>query len=543
MDVSIGFSNPVIRADSTSNKFRAVEAFDDYFFLSGKKARIIAPLQDTENNKDFLVKQEEVKANIPLNILKVVSYCTVIVPLIMLVGKAIARAKYNFVSEEKLKELKVLEDKSATKIQAAYKAYVARKEFLEKKKAAICIQSHFRAIQAKKEYENLKKKKVHVLKSLKEIVDTEKSFLDDMVKHVEVMQDPEFKTALKKKGDKEEFDTFIEQYLLLISKSKMMLEKLEGIVEVQDNPIAAKTKVISAPEIKDTKTPSEVRGPLTAQDPMGGIASDSIKTKPTKVSQASKANDMLAKKSAMKMKKEVAEMSEVVMSKEFEQYVDSLIAITKCADRFAEMVDEKQATKIAGQKGLLQFAPCLITFQRMTRYPMMLGQTKDILTKMELTKEIDLVTQAKEKASYPVKEFNIEQHTKEANSLIKKYHRIHADDGKLLNFGHKKQVAEIHEQIREYLDSKMVYETSPKDNSELTPAELANKKALENLVALEMEIIQKRADGLLKGKKTEESRLELSRISEKISKGLQWISDERVSRNLQSLNERIVAKL
>ncbi|NGX42135.1 MAG: hypothetical protein K940chlam7_00412 [Chlamydiae bacterium] len=79
---------------------KAVENFDDYFFLKGKKAQVIK--QNDPNNDSYTVESAEQKTNIPLNILKVISYCTIAIPLIMLIGKAIARACFHNSIEKKI---------------------------------------------------------------------------------------------------------------------------------------------------------------------------------------------------------------------------------------------------------------------------------------------------------------------------------------------------------------------------------------------------------------------------------------------------------
>ena len=65
-----------------------LEKVDDYFFLCGKKAYVI----------DKNEKTVESKANFSdlLNIVKVISYFTVIIPAIMLVAKAILRSQHQF---------------------------------------------------------------------------------------------------------------------------------------------------------------------------------------------------------------------------------------------------------------------------------------------------------------------------------------------------------------------------------------------------------------------------------------------------------------
>ncbi|NGX41825.1 MAG: hypothetical protein K940chlam7_00099, partial [Chlamydiae bacterium] len=44
---------------------RAIEGFDDYFFIQGRKATVIK--QDNPNDNSYTVKTEEKEANIPLS--------------------------------------------------------------------------------------------------------------------------------------------------------------------------------------------------------------------------------------------------------------------------------------------------------------------------------------------------------------------------------------------------------------------------------------------------------------------------------------------
>ena len=93
--VKISFTDPVTVNGSNFSKLKAVEAFDEYFSFSGRKYRIIESIK-TNTQQGHLVERHKVKPNIPLNILKVVSYLTGIVPLIMLVGKLICRTNHKF---------------------------------------------------------------------------------------------------------------------------------------------------------------------------------------------------------------------------------------------------------------------------------------------------------------------------------------------------------------------------------------------------------------------------------------------------------------
>lgn len=77
------------------NSGMSVAFFDAYFSFSGRKYRVIAPCTVNGINGHH-VEEIQVKQSIPLNILKVASFITGVVPLIMFVGKLIGRHKHAF---------------------------------------------------------------------------------------------------------------------------------------------------------------------------------------------------------------------------------------------------------------------------------------------------------------------------------------------------------------------------------------------------------------------------------------------------------------
>lgn len=70
-----------------------VEKVDDYFFLRGRKAVVLVGFPKTNNSQPTLYQK-----NFPSfgTVLKVISYCTVIIPLIVLVAKVCLRYMYRF---------------------------------------------------------------------------------------------------------------------------------------------------------------------------------------------------------------------------------------------------------------------------------------------------------------------------------------------------------------------------------------------------------------------------------------------------------------
>jgi hypothetical protein len=93
----LGFFKPVVNNENTH--LSALANFDGYFALSGNRYKIIKECDLINNKKCYEVEGFYKKPSYLLNTLKVASYLTVIIPLIMLVGKAIARHKYHFCTE------------------------------------------------------------------------------------------------------------------------------------------------------------------------------------------------------------------------------------------------------------------------------------------------------------------------------------------------------------------------------------------------------------------------------------------------------------
>lgn len=535
MDVKIGFTKPIITKDRSSPKLSAVEAFDDYFDLEGRKYRVFGPKGGNDNGKDYVVRSEDVKTNIPLNVLKVFSYCTLIVPLIMLIGKAIARSKYNFFSEKKIEAIrdntsrekkraskdkekeitleekkmtlreKTKKDKAATKIQSAfrgfilrkkmkaatciqaqYKAYKARKDFLETKKAATCIQAHYRAYLAKKEateeLQKLKKLKLQVLKVFKELADTEESHIQSMADQLKIMQDEDFKRVLKMKGSKDEqwLKTFLKDYLTLAHKGKAIQLKLEKIV-------APKSKQSLKEEIAATiegAVPGNRRPAAAASAPMGKKQVGKAK----KGSEVKKKKDPLEKKSAPTMKEEVENISKLILSEEFKEYLDLMIKVLAYNEKFNAMLDDR---KLPGfikkfKKGAANFAPCVILVQRLARYPLLLKEAKNQVGKMGLGKEIQSIEKALEFAKGKTGGLDLNSEVDYVKALLAEYKRVRKTNLKLWK---KKAIAkkkkDVNKEIKFYLLQKKNSIAKQKAQTSLIGKELELQKLRNELLALQ----------------------------------------------------------
>lgn len=90
----INFFTPVHYGNQPKSASTSVmEAFDHYFYLGGKKACVIAGRM--ERGKEGVVLVERSSSYL-LSALKVVSYFTIVIPLIVLIVKAVLRYKNQF---------------------------------------------------------------------------------------------------------------------------------------------------------------------------------------------------------------------------------------------------------------------------------------------------------------------------------------------------------------------------------------------------------------------------------------------------------------
>ncbi len=400
MPFNIGFTQPIMREDRNQEKLSAVEAFDDYFFLSGRKYKAMTPKTATGSSEQFDVVGEDVKANIPLNILKVVSYMTVIVPLIMLVGKAIARSKY---------------------------------QFTDQNAAASCIQSKVRAYnlakQAREDYKELLKNKANLIKAYKELSETETSHFDAMVKHLELMQDPGFFKTLKVQSaeNKQFLEELNKKYLLLIGKGEKIKRQLKGIVEPKNLRSESKYPIDAA--IKDVD--DRPRDPILGQDPM---SRPQILPASADRPQAAAEAAQTAPKSVEAMRKEVEAICGLAASKEFEEYLDAMIDLSKYTDKLTGMIDQPKMTELLKSKGLkMNFAACVILVQRIARYPLLFKEMKGLAANMGFAKETALLEQAHSRVANKGKETDMAMEILDLKKMIEAYKAAYEKNFGFLN--------------------------------------------------------------------------------------------------------------
>ena len=170
----IPFFTPIFyknRPDTTREWL--LEKVDDYFYLGGKKAQAIVLKgigTDLLNKRTKEVILADQNASMLCTVLKVISYCTLIFPVILLIAKAILRASYDFILkqthtsteqnqglniqalsnpespisyDDALKQREETNAMAATKIQTAFRGFIGRIAF-KKSEAATKIQAAFR---------------------------------------------------------------------------------------------------------------------------------------------------------------------------------------------------------------------------------------------------------------------------------------------------------------------------------------------------------------------------------------------------------------
>ena len=102
--MQIGFSTAVNYGHLKMSADHLVEAFDDYFYLGGRRAYVLSGLKDGKRNVNF--ETRFLSEKLALNVLKIITYISVIIPIIMAVGKLISRAlrKYEVINPEALQK-------------------------------------------------------------------------------------------------------------------------------------------------------------------------------------------------------------------------------------------------------------------------------------------------------------------------------------------------------------------------------------------------------------------------------------------------------
>lgn len=157
-----------------------LEKVDGYFYLGGKKAQVIISEDLDQNQKARKVVFVDNKVSMLSTALKIASYCTIIVPLIMLVAKAILRSNYNFAIDKKVSPLDktkndttsnnqetvslIILDQNPSSIGDIPSVKIDEPTEQAKNSAATKIQSLFRGHLALSAFKNLKNEREEALR-------------------------------------------------------------------------------------------------------------------------------------------------------------------------------------------------------------------------------------------------------------------------------------------------------------------------------------------------------------------------------------------
>jgi hypothetical protein len=385
--MKIGFTQSIIRQDRTAPKLSAVEAFDDYFFLSGRKYKVLDIEARQDGNKNFGVMGEDVESNIPLNILKVISYCTGIVPLIMLIGKAIARSQY---------------------------------EFRDYDQPTLCIQNFLRAKEAQQAYQKMLKAKERILKINQEISDSEGSHFELMVQNLEVMNNKAFNDVLKKPNElnKKFMNDVLGNYLVLIGKGTKVQKRLNAIVAPAPTLVEPKKfdAIVNQKEAARRDVPVSVN-PI-----------DATKKDASKEADEKQPPIVQAVKSAEQMRKEVQDICTFIMDKDFDEYMRLLIKVSACSADFDELIDIKKRDSLLTSlnKPIATFGPCVNPCQRIARYPLLLKELRKEVEIIGLSKELSMLNQTIELLESHATVINMIEDIRVIKKMINTYKEAHS---------------------------------------------------------------------------------------------------------------------
>lgn len=125
----LNFFTPVTYTiPSKSIRFSLLEKVDNYFYLGGKKAHHIQGL--TKSGQERVILFED-KSSFLATVGKVFSYLTIVIPLLMLIAKAILRSSHNFKlidPKQKLEKGVNVSEDTAAKIQSLIPKILTREK-------------------------------------------------------------------------------------------------------------------------------------------------------------------------------------------------------------------------------------------------------------------------------------------------------------------------------------------------------------------------------------------------------------------------------
>lgn len=141
-----------------------LEKVDSYFYLGGKRAKVIVSRELNQKTREVVLTDSS--ASLLSTVLKIISYMTIILPLVMLVVKATLRSNFNFILKEKFSiidsepinepltnDIKGKREKeciAATKIQSVFRGNKARLAFRKLKRENQAAKQKERGVQESK---------------------------------------------------------------------------------------------------------------------------------------------------------------------------------------------------------------------------------------------------------------------------------------------------------------------------------------------------------------------------------------------------------
>ncbi len=194
----INFFTPVSYSNtSKSTDQTLLEIVDSYFYLGGKKAEVLPPCPEENGEIVHLVDDTS-----PLfaTVLKIASYCTVVLPLIMLAAKAVLRANHDFyishqgrvsvITPDSRQHPNLVTNRIIQKPHSSGDAeptpenndkkdetIIGQESEIKRTNAAIKIQAFYRGYQARLTLEKLKNEKLEKQKSATKSIIQEKNTL------------------------------------------------------------------------------------------------------------------------------------------------------------------------------------------------------------------------------------------------------------------------------------------------------------------------------------------------------------------------------
>ncbi len=492
MGSAIGFFTPVALGDQSSFLLKAIHVCDDYFYFGGKKWEVITVSESNHCYVEEKIYNRALGIHIALSILKVISIFTVAVPLLMLIGKAIARSKCQFTTQE-------LAEKATVKIQSVVRGFVARKKF-QRELAATKIQSHVKGSIARKEFLALKdvtikvqrlfrdmeprrklvarraKEKMTALKSLHEFVKSEKNHCQAMVENLKKMRGEDFKQCLKNPAD-ERLNLVCYRIEKHIEASRELIQEMERFVEY--------------------------------------LAVDSF---------VGATEELLRKRSFEELKKDAIGLSKIVCSEKFMRYLDEKNSLAAFRNDFIGMLNNK-----INEESYKSFDPFfIIGAQRMMRYPLLLENTKGILKKLGFElKDIDIVLEETREKSLKCEE--LQKFISDFDRFVVENDILSKESWKDWIWTKKHLRETFAKDLETYIEACDILNIKPIDNFPPNSIEALKQLKWSKLIEMSMTRDVKKAKELsTKLHHTDEEIEQLRLLQDKFTKALPWLSEKSI---------------